>query len=179
MDMLSIFSAVGLAVFLVVLPLIGRSFLPAYFAEKGKSQATREDVEHLTKLVEGAKTEYAMALEQRRATLLTEGHILERKRKSYEEICAGLRVFINGHQTPDSRDRFLAAYALSWLWANDEVLSALNHFLHYQIQVAAVPGSVSQLALRQSYVEVILAMRKDSGFETTPAAVSDYQFVFF
>lgn len=58
-----IIAAIGIAVLFV------KSFLPSYLSEKGKSLATREDIEELTKKVEGVKTSYAADLERLRHTL--------------------------------------------------------------------------------------------------------------
>lgn len=43
----------------LVLGLIGKSFLPSYFSEKGRNLATKEDIEGITNQIEGVKSDYA------------------------------------------------------------------------------------------------------------------------
>ena len=50
-----------LATFILVLLVTG--LLPAYVREKGKNLATKEDIEEITRKVEGIRGEYAQALQ--------------------------------------------------------------------------------------------------------------------
>ena len=50
------------ALTLGVIVLLIRSFLPAYFSEKGKNLATREDIAKITDEIESVKTDYAAKL---------------------------------------------------------------------------------------------------------------------
>lgn len=157
-----------------------RGYLPSYVAEKGKNLASKEDLAQITHLVEGVKALHSAEIERVKASLISEGQVTERRRRVYEEVCAALRVFIAGHGgTAEAKERFHAAYATAWLWASDDVLAALNQFIKLQVQHTASPGSVAQIEMKSAYVEIIVAMRKDAGFEATSAETSDYQFVQF
>lgn len=174
--LLSIFSIAGL----VIAGLLLRRFLPSYVAEKGKNLASKEDLAHLTDLVESVKALHTSEIERLKANLLAESQITERRRRVYEEMCIALRVFISGHgATLEAKERFHAAYAAAWLWASDSVLAALNHFIELQVQRSADPTSVDQSSLKGAYTAIVFAMRKDVGFTGTVAAGSDYQFVQF
>ena len=173
---LSVVSLAGL----FVAGLLLRGFLPSYVAEKGKNTASKEDLAHLTQVVESIKALHASEIERVKASLLAEGQVTERRRRIYEEMCAALRVFIAGHGgTPEAKERFHAAHAAAWLWASDNVLTALNNFIEVQVLHTANPGSIGQPQMKSAYAAVVLAMRKDAGFAGTAATASDYQFVQF
>lgn len=173
---LSLVSFVGLAIAGVLI----RGYLPSYVAEKGKNLASKEDLAHLTDLVERTKALHISEIERLKAGLLAEGQVTERRRRVYEEMCVALRVFISGHgNTSEMQDRFHAAYAAAWLWASDDVLVALNRFVVLQVQRAADPTSVDELTLKDAYSTIIVEMRKDVGFSNTVASRADYQFVSF
>ncbi len=74
-----------------------RSYLPSYFTEKGKNLASKEDIAQITRLVESVKAQYVAEVEKVKATLVSEGQVVERRRRVYEEVCGSLRVFIAGH----------------------------------------------------------------------------------
>ena len=172
-------SVVNLAA-LVVVVLLLRVFLPSYVAEKGKNKASKEDLAHLTQLVESVKAQHSAEMERLKASLVAEGHVTERRRRVYEDMCSALRIFIAGHAgTPETKERFHAAHAAAWLWASDGVLKALNHFIQLQVQHTAKPGSIEQHSMKEAYTAVVLAMRKDVGFPQTDAVAADYQFVQF
>lgn len=173
---LSIVSLVGL----FVAGLLLRGYLPSYVAEKGKNTASKEDLAHLTGLVEGVKALHISEIERLKVTLLAEAQVTERRRRVYEEMCAALRVFQAGHEgTQEAKERFHAAHAAAWLWASDGVLTALNNFIQIQVQHAASPGSVNQSLMKSTYSAVVVAMRKDAGFPSTSVVASDFQFVQF
>lgn len=174
-----VLSAVNLVI-LVACGLLLRSYLPSYLSEKGKNLASKQDLRQLTQLVESVRAEYGGELEQLKANLLSEGQVVERRRRVYEDVCTSLRVFISGHdQSQTARDGFHSAYAAAWLWASDSVLAGLNRFVELQVQVAAAPGSVEQATLKSAYADVVLAMREDVGFPSTKVVALDYQFVQF
>ena len=173
---LSIVSLTGL----FVAGLLLRGYLPSYVSEKGKNKASKEDLARLTELVESVKALHVSEIERLKATLLAEGQIAERRRRIYEEMCVALRVFIAGHgETLEAKERFHAAHAAAWLWASDDVLAALNHFIELQVQHSAHSGSIDQPRMRSAYTAVVFAMRKDAGFANTVVAASDYKFVQF
>jgi len=180
MDLLAlILSSVSL-VGLVVAGSILRGYLPSYIAEKGKNAASQEDLAQLTDIVEKAKSFHASELERVKAELFSEGQVTERRRRIYEEMCSALRVFIAGHGcTTEVKERFHAAYAAAWLWASDDVLRALNHFVELQVQLGVNQGSVEEIEQKNAYAAVILAMRQDAGFSGTGIKASNYQFVRF
>jgi len=173
---LSIIACAGLA----VAGLFWRSFAPAYFGEKAKNLASKEDLAHLTGLVESVKATHAAEIERLKSSLAADAQITERRRRVYEELCGAIRVFIEGHgNSNESKDRFHVAYASAWLWASDEALSALNRFISLQRQRYSEPASVSQDQLKLAYVSAIIAMRRDAGFASTTAQFDSYQFVQF
>lgn len=164
----------------VVASLYFRSYLPSYVAEKGKNLASKEDLAHLTNLVESIRNHHNSELERLKADLFTESQITERRRRVYEEMCVALRVFISGHRgTPEMMERFHNSYAAGWLWASDDVLVALNHFIALQVQHTTNQTSVSQEIMKGAYTSIIIEMRKDVGFSDTIVSSSDYQFVKF
>ncbi|WP_169704418.1 hypothetical protein [Candidatus Kuenenia stuttgartiensis] len=173
---LSSLSVIGL----VIAGLLLRGYLPSYVAEKGKNLASKEDLAHLTGLVESVKALHISELERLKADLLAESQTTERRRRVYEEMCFVLRVFISGHGgTPEIKELFHATYAAAWLWATDNVLVSLNHFIALQVQRAADPASVDQPTMKGAYTAIVIEMRKDVGFGGTVASGSDYQFVQF
>jgi hypothetical protein len=173
---LSASTLVGLA----VTALLWRSFMPAYAAEKAKNLASKEDLAHLTTVVEGVKAAHTADVERLKSTLTTEAQATERRRKVYEDMCSVLRVFIEGHESSgEAKNKFHAAYAAAWLWASDEVLSELNRFIALQCQHSENPTSVPQVQLKSAYVATVLAMRKDVGFPFTAIQSTSYQFVQF
>lgn len=146
-----------------------RSYLPSYFTEKGKNLASKEDIAQITRLVESVKAQY-----------VSEGQVVERRRRVYEEVCGSLRIFIAGHVgSQEAKERFHSAYAAAWLWASDPVLISLNRFLELQVKITASPGSVEQLVLKRAYTEVLVAMRTDVGFSSSSISSNDYKFVQF
>ena len=159
MEIISLVLSIATVLGLLVAGLLLRVYLPSYVAEKGKNVASKEDLAHLTALVEGVKTLHASEIERLKATLLAEGQVTERRRRVYEEMCAALRVFQEGHDgTPKAKERFHAAHAAAWLWASDSVLTALNHFIQILVQHTASPNSVDQQRLKGAYSEVIIAV---------------------
>lgn len=180
MEVFSLFASIGSLLGVFVIGIFVRNYFSAYAAEKAKNLASKEDISRLTHLVEEVKAEYLFLLEKHKAEIVSEGQVLERRRKAYEEICSALRVFIAGHtKNEDAKERFHIAYASSWLWASEEVLSSLNSFIEMQVQHAAVPGSIAQADLKLSYAAVLVGMRKDVGFPSTRMASTAYKFVQF
>lgn len=174
--LLSIVAFIGLTVAGILL----RSFMPAYAAEKAKNLASKEDLTHLTSVVEGIKATHTADIERLKSTLSIEAQATERRRKVYEEICSALRVFIEGHDNSDeAKKKFHAAYAAAWLWGSDETLSQLNRFIALQRQHAENQASVPQSQLKAAYVSIVLAMRRDAGFPDTAVPADSYQFVQF
>ncbi|WP_294892092.1 MULTISPECIES: hypothetical protein [unclassified Sulfuricurvum] len=159
MDWLTLLTAIAVSLLL-------NKFLPAYFSEKGKNTATKEDIEEITQKVEKIKS-----------SLSKEEKILEKRRLIYEQIVSSLRIFISGHGVSDEqKEKFYEAYAAAWLWAPDEVLSNLNIFIEHQIQNTSVYGTLPQEILKKLYANVILEMRKDVGFNDTNIKPENYVF---
>jgi hypothetical protein len=180
MELLSAILSIATIIGLCMIGLLGRSFLPAYISEKAKNLASKEDLARLTDVVEGVKAKHAAEIEEVKATLADEAHITERRRKVYEEICSALRVFIDGHgASGEKEDLFHAAYSAAWLWASDNVLGSLNHFVMLQRQRTANPEAVPEHLQKAAYVDVVLAMRRDAGFPETAILAKSYEFVKF
>lgn len=172
----STFALTGLSVAV----LLWRNFLPTYVAKKAKNLASKEDLAHLTTIVEEIKAIHAADIERLKSNLTSEIRATERRRNVYEDISHALRVFIEGHgNSHEARDKFHAAYATAWLWASDDVLNKLNQFITLQRQHSADRTSISQEQLRSAYASTVLAMRKDAGFVCTTVQAINYQFVQF
>ncbi|NTW88977.1 MAG: hypothetical protein HGB26_07640 [Desulfobulbaceae bacterium] len=155
-------------------------YLPAYFVQKGKNLATKEDVEIITEKVEKIRSQYSADIERLKATLDSESALLQKRRQIYEEIVSSLRIFLSGHESgPNEKNKFLNAYATAWLWAPDSVVTALGYFLELQIKYAKVPGSVKQDQLKDAYSTCVVEMRKDVGFPGTGITSGEYKFVYF
>lgn len=173
---LSIVACVGLA----AAALIFRKVMPAYLTEKGKNLASKEDLAHLTSIVETVKSAHAVEIERLKASLATESQVMEHRRCAYNEMCGALRLFISGHKNSDEeKNKFHAAYAAAWLWASDDVVSSLNRFIVLQRKISEDSISVSQDQLKTSYAEVVLEMRKNLGFENKNIEAASYQFFQF
>jgi hypothetical protein len=181
MDSLITLLSVANTIGLIGCGLLLHKFLSPYLAEKGKNAALKEDVKQLTDQVENVKAQYAAQLESLRSSLAGEAQALERRRGAYEDMCAGLRVFVQGHGggDPAAKERFHAAHATAWLWASDDVLTALNRYLDASVESSRQPGAVTQARLKDSYGAIMIAMRKDAGFSDTHMLAQDYQFVQF
>lgn len=155
-------------------------FFKSYLGEKGKNAASKDDVQHLTELVEGVKLIHSSEIERFKSSLQNEFQIIERRRRVYEEICNAMRVFINGNDAaPEAKERFLMAYSAAWLWASDAVLISLNLFVDLQIKHAKNPSSNDGFVLECAYREVVSAMREDAGFDVNKSNVGEYKFVYF
>ena len=148
----------------VVVSLLLNKFLPAYFLEKGKNLATKEDISQITEKVESVKSIYN-----------NEDKVLEKRRQIYEEIVSSLKIFISGHAISiEQKEKFHEAYASAWLWAPDAVLTKLNTFIEQQIK-----HTESQDIRKEQYGEIVLEMRKDVGFNETEATSKNYVFATF
>ncbi len=102
-----------------------RSHLPSYFSEKGKNLTSKEDIAEITRFVESVKAQNSTEVEKIKAALFSEGKIVERRRRVYEEVYNSLRTFISGQtNSQESKERFHSAYASAWFWASDPVLGA-------------------------------------------------------
>jgi hypothetical protein len=112
--------------------------------------------------------------EQRRAD--------DRKRReaNYRELLLAAQGFGVGAD-PDAADeakqRFVDEYNLAWLYASDEVVRALNRFLHALEHGQSVDGATPE----QTLADLVAAVRRDllagSTVETTLLAPGDYRFV--
>jgi hypothetical protein len=123
-------------------------FFKSYLGEKGKNAASKDDVQHLTELVEGVKLIHSSEIERFKSSLQNEFQIIERRRRVYEEICNAMRVFINGNDAaPEAKERFLMAYSAAWLWASDAVLISLNLFVDLQLNTQKIQAPTMDLSL--------------------------------
>jgi hypothetical protein len=103
---------------------------------------------------------------------------LARRRDVYASLAKAMRVFLAGERRSSEQEKksFLEGYDLGYLWASDEVVRALQEFLGLIQQNTATPGSIPQPRLKEAYAACLCAMRRDSGFQGTPAS---YQVVNF
>ena len=155
-------------------------FFTSYLRVKGRNAASKEDIKKLTELVEGVKLLNASEIEKLKSSLQNEFHVIERRRKVYEEICNSMQIFIYGNDaTAEAKKRFLTAYSTAWLWSSDTVLTTLNLFIDLQIKHAKQPSSNNRFGLECAYREVVSAMREDVGFSVNDANVGNYKFVYF
>ena len=153
----------------VVVSLLLNKFLPAYFSEKGKNLATKEDISQITEKIESVKSIYS-----------NEDKVLERRRQIYEEIVSALRIFISGHGiSTEQKEKFYEAYASAWLWAPDSVLIKLNTFVEQQIKFAEKTEITNQETMKKQYGDIVLEMRKDVGFIETKTTSENYVFATF
>ena len=174
--------AVSIINFIVIgiFTLYGKNYLTSYFTEKGKNLASKEDIHEITDKVEKIKSQYLADLERVKSNLQAESTLLQKRRQVYEDIAGALRVFISGHQQDQTaKEKFLQAYATAWLWAPDNVLTALNEFLKKQVLFAQQPSAALQTDLKALYASCIIEMRKDAGFPQTQVPTADFQFVTF
>ncbi len=155
-------------------------FLVAYFKEKGKHLAAKEDIESLVGQIEKIRMHYQSEIEQLKASLEAEKTLLLLRRRLYKEICTNLRVFLIGADSgKDEKDAFLKSFSESWLWASDPVVAALRDFSDIQIKHVETPGSVNQAQMKEAFSKCILEMRKDAGFSQTTMAKEDFRFLVF
>ena len=85
----------------VTISLLLNKFSPAYFSEKGKNLATKEDISQITEKIESVKSIYS-----------NEDKVLERRKQIYEEIVSSLRIFISSHGiSKEQKEKFYEAYA--------------------------------------------------------------------
>ena len=165
---------------LIVGGLLLRSYLPAYFQEKGKNLATKEDIEVITDKVERVRSQYVSDLERLRADLREESEILGRRRNLYERLVKALDIFVAGRPaTQEQKNGFLADYSTLWLWAPDSVVRAVTELLDLNAILAEEPNRVDQRTLKQAYTKCILEMRKSSGFPETTLNHEEYRFAYF
>jgi hypothetical protein len=61
-------------------------FLPSYISEKGKNQATKEDIKNITDKIESVKTDYAKVIEEVRKNNQIELSAIEREKNLKKEV---------------------------------------------------------------------------------------------
>ncbi len=149
--------------------LLVKSYLPAYVKEKATNLATKEDIADITSRVERVRT----AISQ-------EAALLEKRREVYERITNALRIFIAGHVADNTaKEEFHSAYSACWLWAPDNLLNLLNQFIAIQHEIAVDQSSHGQDEMKKLFGDIMLAMRKDTGFADTDVKKDQYRFVKF
>ena len=157
------------AIFLVLMSLLIRSYLPAYAKQKAINFTTKKDISDITYQIERVK-----------ADISQETVLLEKRREVYERIADAMRIFISGHTSSNKiENEFHSAYSACWLWAPDNLLTILNQFIQMQMDYASNPTFCTQMEMKKLYGKVILAMRQDVGFESTNVNEENYRFVQF
>lgn len=157
--------------------------LGAYVREKSKNVAGRQDLTALTRAVEGTKHDYDVRLAEVETVLRDTSQHLVHRRRVYEELIDGLRVFISGQNNDQEvlrqrGERLQKAYAEAWLWAPDDSIRALNTLLDLNIRNRA-PVPPSEDPLRNAFFEAVLSMRRDAGHPDTTLTDDEYRFFFF
>ncbi len=180
MNVASVALNVSLLIVGLVVGFLVRQLLPAYFTEKGKNLATKEDIEEITSKVERVKAQYSTDMERLKADIQKELSFITKKREMYHEIVKSLGIFISDRgATEESKAKFLSDYSSMWLWAPDSVVIALNKFVDIQIAHLRHPGSIDQQDMRHAFATFVIEMRKDTGFSNTNIDPNDYKFVSF
>ena len=168
-DIAALVLSIANVIVLVAAGLVLKGYLPAYLSEKAKNLASKEDIEEITKKIEGVKSQFSQ-----------EAALLDKRRAVYENIANSMRVFIAGHPAGSAqKDSFLSAYASAWLWAPDQLLTALNTFLELQKTIEDKTTTEAQRQLKAAFGEIILEMRKDVVSQQTNLSQENYTFVQF
>jgi len=150
---------------LLVLLFIAFNF--SYMKEKGKNQATKEDIADITHKVEQVKQKN-----------MDEYDRIKTKRQVYQNLLISMGVFVSDRSSSEEiKSEFLNNYANSWLWASDSVLTALNGFIVCSIN--KYHGSATEDEQKQAYRLVVIEMRKDAGFKDTEINRDAFEFVSF
>lgn len=169
MDIAAFALSIANVIVLIAAGLALKGYLPAYLNEKAKNLASKEDIEEITRKIEGVKSQYSQG-----------AALLEKRRAVYENIANSMRVFIAGHSAGDAKkDSFLSAYASAWLWAPDQLLTALNAFLELQQAIEDKTTPEAQRQLKGAFGQIILEMRKDVVSQQTDLRQENYTFVQF
>ena len=94
---------------------------------------------------------------------------LTRKRDVYAQVATSMRVFLaTTHKASDAEKRdFLVAFDQATLWASEDVIEMLGHFLGQSARNSKEPGSVSNDEFKNAYRACLNAMRRDCGFPDT------------
>ena len=112
----------------------------------------------------------------------TEQERLNQKRNVYATLISSMAIFLNNRVDQNSeaqyKQTFLHAYDAAWLWANDEVLTALSAFLQYNMNKNL--GNEWNVDIeKELFAKCILEMRKDIGFKKTKLKSGEYKFINF
>ena len=168
-----------------------KNYFPSYLKEKGKNLATKEDIGGITAEIERTKITYASELERTKnelqggierlkADLQQHSEAITKRREVYHEIVKSIGVLTSSRAyTPEQKDKFLDDYSTLWLWAPDEVITAINTILDQMRVLYEKPGSIPQEELKRAYSTFILEMRKDTGYPNTKLQHDSYRFVSF
>lgn len=101
---------------------------------------------------------------------------LVRKRENYEKMTIAMRVHLKQSGESNLKD-FLESHDIMHLWASDRVMSALNDFMDILISQTSKPSPSNQPILKKRYAQVIIEMRKDTGFSKTTLTSEHFRFV--
>lgn len=124
-------------VFLVIVAPLLLKFITSYTSKKGKNLATKQDIENITKKIEGVKFEYASSLEDIKSSLSFQA--LQRDRA---EQVAELLVEWISH--PEDKRRLNELIIKTTLWLPDKEAKELNGLLAHEnnIDVRQVISSI-------------------------------------
>ena len=124
------------------------------------------------------KSKHTAELEKLRSEIQHKAIAKDEKRKVYKQISDTMLIFIQGgNSSTESIEKFHSNYQHIWLWAPDEVVKSLSNFLKLLVRNSSTQKNQSQKSVKQAYVNCLIAMRKDMGWDETQLDFSDYEFV--
>lgn len=88
-------------------------------------------------------------------------------------------VFVSGQPQAEEKRRFLSAYSAAFLYAPDPVLDAMNRQLGLQMRAAREGPALVQQELKESFGELMLALRREGFFPHSDVQASSFRFVSF
>ena len=85
----------------VIAFLLLKHFVPSYLSEKGKNLATREDIEEITRKVEGIRTQYLSLVEQLKARHMLRMAAVDRRLQAHQEAFTLWRKLLSAVHTEE------------------------------------------------------------------------------
>jgi hypothetical protein len=101
-----------------------KDYFPSYFSKKGENLATKEDIEDITKKIEGIKSSYSIELEKIKTELLWESKTREQAHKVAEYMSLARSL-----KEDSSEENYRKANTLSWelsMWLPDNVYELMK-----------------------------------------------------
>lgn len=146
MDYITILVILNAVVFLgqIALGLLLKNYLPAYATEKGKNLATKEDIEEITRKVEGVKDEFAKSREE---IAHQNRQLLDSMNRRHQLRLAALDKRLEVHQE---------AYTLWWklvrtVYDKDRIREVANECQEFWVQNCLYLDEDARHAFRVAY----------------------------